>query len=322
MDRNQQSTSRGVIRSRWAAVGAAVAITLGGGGIGLVSATSPVDAVAYVPIEPCRIADTRPDPAVNVGPRSTPIGADEIHVIAAHGDNGDCTGIPTSATGLQLNVTALNASQNTFVTVWGDGVRPNASSLNPALGQPPAPNAVTTGLTATGRFNVFNRFGNVDVIADVVGYYTDHNHDDRYYTKAATDAVHATKANVANVYTKADVDSALDGTVRNENGKSAYAFVSSFAATRGIGVVYNLTTNVGYDYNPSGDVTVERTAIGVYNVRFLGLNMTFGHVQVTAYGSTNTQCKVSSWSGSTTTVRCFDPAGALSNGAFTILAFD
>ena len=166
------------IRSRWAAVGAAVAITLGGGGIGLVSATSPADAVAYVPIEPCRIADTRPDLAFNVGPRNTPIGADEIHVITAHGNNGECTGIPTSATGLQLNVTALNASQNTFVTVWGQGTRPNASSLNPALGQPPAPNAVTTGLSDTGTFNVFNRFGTVDVIADVVGYYTDHDHGD------------------------------------------------------------------------------------------------------------------------------------------------
>ena len=194
------------IRTRWSAIGAAVAITLGAGGIGLVSATSPADAVAYVPIEPCRIADTRPEPAFNVGPRSTPIGQNETHVITGHGDNGDCTGIPTTATGLQLNVTAVNASQNTFVTVWGEGDRPNASSLNPALGQPPAPNAVTTGLSATGTFNVYNRFGTVDVIADVVGYYTDHNHDDRYYTETEADAAHATKANAADVYTKADVD--------------------------------------------------------------------------------------------------------------------
>ena len=74
------------IRTRWAAVGAAVAITLGAGGIGLVSATSPAGAVAYVPIEPCRLADTRAG-GDNVGPRNTPIGAAETLGIIAEGNN-------------------------------------------------------------------------------------------------------------------------------------------------------------------------------------------------------------------------------------------
>jgi hypothetical protein len=173
-------------RSRWAAIGAAVAVTLGAGGIGLVSATSPSDATAYIPIEPCRVADTRAG-AFNIGDRSTPIGADEIHVVAAHGDHGECTGIPTTATGLQLNVTALNASAATFLTIWGSGDRPNSSNLNPRPGQPPIPNSVTTGLTPTGRFNIYNSAGNVNVIVDIVGYYADHHHDDRYYTRAEVD---------------------------------------------------------------------------------------------------------------------------------------
>ena len=33
----------------------------------------------------------------------------------------------------------------------------------------------------------FSNAGSVDVLADIVGYYTDHNHDDRYYTKAEID---------------------------------------------------------------------------------------------------------------------------------------
>ncbi len=66
-----------ITRSRWAAVGAAVAVTLGAGGIGLVSATSPADAVAYVPITPCRVADTRPQADFNTGPRNTPITQNE-----------------------------------------------------------------------------------------------------------------------------------------------------------------------------------------------------------------------------------------------------
>ena len=49
------------------------------------------------------------------------------------------------------------------------------------------PNAVTTGLSADGKFDIANGIGTVDVVVDVVGYYTDHNHDDRYYTEAEID---------------------------------------------------------------------------------------------------------------------------------------
>src|SRR5690606_6871801 len=43
-------------------------------------------------------------------------------------------------------------------------------------------------LSTSGEFSVFNRVGTVHVLADVVGYYTDHHHDDRYYTEAEVDA--------------------------------------------------------------------------------------------------------------------------------------
>lgn len=169
-----------MLRTRWAAIGAAVAVTLGAGGLATTYATNPAGAVAFVPITACRLADTRPAPD-NVGPRSTPIGAGETLTIAAHGNNGNCTGIPTSATGLSLNVTAIGATNGTFLTIWANGAaRPSASSLNPQPGAPPIPNAVTTGLSAGGQFDIFNGFGSVNVIVDVVGYYTDHNHDDRY----------------------------------------------------------------------------------------------------------------------------------------------
>ncbi len=167
-----------MIRTRWAAIGAAVAVTLGAGGVGLVSATSPSDAVTFVPIEPCRLFDTRPD--FQVGDRSTPLGADETFTVEATGDNGECTGIPDSATGLGLNVTAVDPSAATVLTIWGEGSQPNASSLNPTPGSPPTPNAVTSGLTGAGELNIWNAFGTVHVLADVVGYYTDHNHDDQY----------------------------------------------------------------------------------------------------------------------------------------------
>lgn len=177
-----------VTRSRWAAIGAAVAVSLGAGSIGLVQATTPSDALTYVAITACRVTDTRPAPD-NVGPRTSPLGQGDTHTIRVHGSNGKCTGIPTTATAVSLNVTALNATHQTFLTVWGAGEpRPVASSLNPAPGQPPVPNAVTTQLDAAGRFNIYNAVGSVNVIADITGYYVDHHHDDRYYTKGQANA--------------------------------------------------------------------------------------------------------------------------------------
>ena len=123
----------------------------------------------FVPITPCRLIDTRPAP-LRVGPSGT-FSADDTRTIAARGTNGNCT-IPNDAVGLSLNVTAVGASQATFLTVWPDGTKPTASSLNPTPGEPPTPNAVTTQLSGAGAFNMFNRFGTVDVIVDVGGYYS------------------------------------------------------------------------------------------------------------------------------------------------------
>jgi hypothetical protein len=176
-----------IISTRWAAIGAAAAVTLGAGGIGLVSATSPAGALTFIPITPCRVIDTRPAPD-NVGSKSSPLGPGEVHTVTVHGTNGDCTGIPTTAKAVSLNVTAVGATQPTFLTLWATGqTRPLASSLNPTPGQPPTPNAVTTNVDTNGRFNIYNLQGNVHVLADINGYYTDHNHDDRYYTKTQVD---------------------------------------------------------------------------------------------------------------------------------------
>ena len=186
-------TPQNTIRTRWAALGAAVAITLGASGIGVVGATiGSGERTGFVPITPCRLMDTRtPD---NVGPRDTPIGEQEEHTVAAHGTNGQCT-ITDQATGLVLNVTAVDATAPTNLRLYpADQPVPATSNLNPFPGTPPVPNSVTTDIDANGQFKIFNAFGQVDVIADVVGFYEDHNHDDRY---PLTD----------DVYTKAQVDS-------------------------------------------------------------------------------------------------------------------
>lgn len=175
----------GRTRSRWAAIGAAVAVTIGVGGVGLVEATvDSGERPVLVQIEPCRLVDTRA--ASTIGPRNTPIGTDENYDVAAHGINGNCD-ITAEASGLSLNVTAIGATQTTNVRVYpGDATLPFASNLNPSPGQPPVPNSVTTGLDAAGGFVLYNEFGSVDLVVDVNGYYEDHNHDDRYVQQADT----------------------------------------------------------------------------------------------------------------------------------------
>jgi hypothetical protein len=54
----------------------------------------------------------------------------------------------------------------------GHTTRPSASNLNPAPGQPPTPNAVTTQLAGFGTFSVYNLAGTLNLIIDVNGYYT------------------------------------------------------------------------------------------------------------------------------------------------------
>ncbi len=178
-----------LLRTRWAALGAAVAVTLGGGGVGLVSATRPAAATTFVPIVPCRVVDTRPQPEFNTGPRSAPLVANENFDIAAVGNAGDCAAVPADAAAVSLNVTAIDAELPTFLTVYPTGAPlPDASNLNPLPGAPPTPNAVITKLSDDGRFTIYNLQGAVHVIIDINGYFVDHQHDDRYYTKSQIDA--------------------------------------------------------------------------------------------------------------------------------------
>lgn len=132
---------------------------------GFAGSSSPSD---YVPVTPCRLIDTRA--ASQVGPFGSPIGEGASITVTGRGDSGECD-LPADASALMVNATAVGATARTHLTIWpSDDEMPLASSLNPAPGQPPVPNAVATSLSADGKFDMFNRFGNVDVVVDVTGY--------------------------------------------------------------------------------------------------------------------------------------------------------
>jgi len=178
------------VRTRWAAIGAAVAVALGAGGIGMNighATTGSGDRPIFTPIEPCRMADLRPAPDT-VGPRPAPLAGDETYTLDGWGAVGNCN-LPTGTSALAVNVTAVTATAPTFLTLFPAGTAlPLASHLNPAPGQPPTPNAVNVKLNGSGEFSIYNKNGDTSVIIDVVGIYDHHTHDDRYYGKNQVDA--------------------------------------------------------------------------------------------------------------------------------------
>ncbi|TDT15181.1 hypothetical protein BDK89_0745 [Ilumatobacter fluminis] len=134
------------------------------------------DDATFVPTAGCRLTDTRPAPNT-VGPRSAPIGADEAVTVTVRGSNGQCTGalaIPSDAVGVALNVTAVNATAPSNVRLYPANLSsaPTLSNLNVTAGAPATPNKVDVKLSPDGKIKVYNFAGSVNIIIDVVGYYS------------------------------------------------------------------------------------------------------------------------------------------------------
>ncbi len=128
----------------------------------------------YVPVQPCRLLDMRPGTEPAAG-KKTPLGAGVANVFTQQvtGNVGSCVGIPSGAVAVAMNVTIANPTAQSFLTVYpADQALPNASNLNWVAGGSPTPNKVDVRLSADGKINLFNETGTVNVIADVVGYYT------------------------------------------------------------------------------------------------------------------------------------------------------
>lgn len=128
--------------------------------------TSPA---VLTPITPCRLMDTRS--TSQVGPKGNPLTAGVSYTSVGRGSVGLCN-IPVTATALLVNVTAVNGSAKSYLTLYPDDVsRPTASNLNWVAGQGATPNSATIALGATGQFSIYNDAGTVNVIIDVAGYY-------------------------------------------------------------------------------------------------------------------------------------------------------
>jgi hypothetical protein len=127
----------------------------------------------YRPVSPQRTLDTRS----GLGSLATaPVGSGQTLEFKVTGS----AGVPeTGVTAVILNVTATDATEATYLTVWPqDSPRPVASTVNVTAGRA-VPNLAIVRVPASGIVSFYNDRGAVQVIADVFGYYTSDRTGDR-----------------------------------------------------------------------------------------------------------------------------------------------
>jgi hypothetical protein len=116
---------------------------------------------AYTPVTPKRLMDTRTS--------GGHLGAGASRNLTV---TGGTTGVPATATSVVLNVTATDTTTGSFLTVYPAGsARPLASNLNWVKGKT-IPNLVSVPVGTAGAITFFNAKGNVDVVADLEGYFS------------------------------------------------------------------------------------------------------------------------------------------------------
>ncbi len=116
-----------------------------------------------ITIDPARILDTRNGIGV---PAVGPVGAASSITLRVAGAGG----VPADATGVIVTLTAVGATQSTFITATPTGTTRSATSvLNPGIGAAIA-NTVTMSLGTNGSIDLYNDVGAVHLLADVTGY--------------------------------------------------------------------------------------------------------------------------------------------------------
>ena len=113
---------------------------------------------------PSRILDTRQ----GTGAAKAPVGAQQ-HIAVQVAGVGQVPS--TGVTAVVLNVTAVSATRNSYLTVYpAGGSTPAVSNLNFSANQT-VPNLVVVPVGADGKVDFYNNVGDVEVVADIFGYY-------------------------------------------------------------------------------------------------------------------------------------------------------
>ena len=189
MSRTREATNdvvrRGMWRSRWAAIGAAIAVSLGAGGLFVAQAAPGPSESTIVTVSPERILDTRDPNNIGLGGPFVSAVSQKLQVTGSiETATGTKTVVPTGATGVLLNVTPVNPTAAGFISIRpGDATgAATTSSLNFTTGVAGiVPNAVQVAMPTAGAnegeiditYDAYGQSGpTTDILIDVVGYMT------------------------------------------------------------------------------------------------------------------------------------------------------
>ena len=133
----------------------------------------PDSTTAFGGVDPARLMETRTGPGKEtIDHLSEGIGARTANSttdleITTRGN------VPVNAGAVALNVTAINPSANSFLTIYPKGAtRPNASNLNLAAGRT-VPNMVIVPIGTDGSITIYNAAGTTHLAVDVLGWFPD-----------------------------------------------------------------------------------------------------------------------------------------------------
>jgi len=126
----------------------------------------------WVPIEPCRLFDNRPA-ELPAGGKKTPLVAGSPAVQQVTGTVGNCV-IPTAGVvAVSMNVTVVGGTAQSNLRLYpADSGEPLVSNMNWQAGDSAVANKVDVKLSPAGAIKLANFSGSVNVIGDIVGYYT------------------------------------------------------------------------------------------------------------------------------------------------------
>jgi len=191
----------------------------------------------FVSLPPVRILDTR----IGLGAPEHPIGSAGIEPLQVTGNNA----VPSTATGVVVNVTVTNGTTGGYLTVYPEGEpTPVVSNLNFAKLETVA-NLAIVELGSGGGIDLYNNMGSTDAIVDLEGYFTaagdpsgarffplvDHRILDTRVNVGGFDApIGSGGTDAANVVGQGGVLVGPSGTIGNSDGPSAVVLNTTVTA--------------------------------------------------------------------------------------------
>lgn len=153
--------------------------------------------LAYYPLTPCRVIDTRIEYRSPPGPFGPP-SMDARQTRRFRFPASPCT-VPAGAAAYSVTITAVPPGPLAFLTAWpAGGAQPNISNINSPAGRVLA-NSVIVPASADGSIDVF-AFDRTDFLIDINGYFAPDNGQGLFYFPLAQQCRASDTRNAAGPY--------------------------------------------------------------------------------------------------------------------------